>query len=81
VGVTAVKPRLAKPHISELTGTYFFEGERFEVTGKTALILARFAARGDWMNDTENGRVVADFGHTQVKLELTESLPTIRLDD
>ena len=33
------------------------------------------------MNDTENGRVVANFGHAEVKLELTECLPAIRLDE
>jgi hypothetical protein len=69
-----------RPKLSQLRGTYIFEGETFELTGKAALIIARFAARGDWMNTTENGRVVADFGHAEVKLELTESIRTIRLD-
>lgn len=81
VGTNAVKQQAARPKLSQLRGTYVFEGERFELTGKAALILARFAARAQWMNDTVNGRVVADFGHSQVKLELTESLRTIRLDD
>ena len=73
--------RAPRPKLSSLRGTYTFEGERFELSGKAALILARFAARGEWMNDMENGRVVANFGHAEVKLELTECLPAIRLDE
>ena len=76
-----MKPRADRPKLAGLRGTYIFEGERFELTGKAALILARLAARGDWMNDTEYGRVVANFGHAEVKVELVESLPTIRLDE
>jgi len=76
-----VSERAPRPKLSRLRGTYIFEGERFEVTGKAALILARLAARADWMNDTAYGRVVANFGHAEVKLELTECIPAIRLDD
>lgn len=76
-----MKQRAPRPKVSQLRGTYIFEGERFELAGKAALILARFAARADWMNGTENGRVIAHFGHAEVKLELTECLRAIRLDD
>ena len=67
--------------LAGLRGTYVFEGERFELTGKAALILARLAAHGDWLTNTEYGRVVLHFGHAEVKAELTECLPAIRLDD
>jgi hypothetical protein len=77
----AVKQRAPRPKLSELTGTYLFEGERFELSGKAALIIARLAARAEWMNETPVGRVVLHFAHGQVKPELTESLPAIRGDE
>ena len=76
-----MKPRMDRRSAAGLRGTYVFEGERFELTGKAALIIARLAACGDWLNETEYGRVVVNFGHAEVKPELTRCLPTIRLQD
>jgi hypothetical protein len=81
VGDAAVKPRADRRKVSGLRGTYTFEGERFELTGKAALVLARLAACSDWLNETEYGRVVLNFGHAEVKPELTQCLPAIRLED
>lgn len=73
--------RVRRPKLGGLRATYVFEGERFELTGKAALIVARLAACNDWLNQTEYGRVVVNFAHAEVKPELTQCLPTIRLED
>ncbi len=73
--------RAPRPRLAELAATLIVGTERFELTGRSVLILARLAARAQWMNETPIGRVVADFAHGQVMLRLTEVLPTIRLED
>lgn len=77
VGTIAVNERVPRPKLSELAATLIVGTERFELTGRSVLILA---ARAQWMNQTPVGRVVADFAHSQVKLRLTESLPSIHCD-
>jgi hypothetical protein len=75
-----VKEPASRPKLSELKATLIIGTERFELTGRSVLILARLAARAGWMNETPIGCVVADFAHGQVKLSLTESLPSIHCD-
>ena len=63
-----------------MKGTLIVGNKRFELNGRAAIILARLADRSDWLNETPIGRAVANFAHGELKLELTESLPAIRLD-
>lgn len=54
--------------------------ERVRVTGRAAVIIAQAAACAERINAMPIGKFIAHFAHGQVKLELRESLPAIRLD-
>lgn len=54
--------------------------ERLEVGGRAARIILQVAANVEKVNATPVGRLVANFAHQQVKLELVESLPPVRLE-
>ena len=73
--------RASRPKLSELGATLIVGPERFELTGRAVVVLARLAARADWINETPTGRVIANFAHGQVKLELIEALPAIRVEE
>ncbi len=70
-----------RPKLSELEGTLIVGSERFTLSGRALLVLARLAARAEWINETPTGRVIANFAHGQVKLELIEALPAIRVEE
>ncbi len=70
-----------RPKLSRLVATLTVASERFELTGRAALVLARLAAHAEWINETPTGRVIANFAHGQVKLELIEALPAIRVEE
>lgn len=58
-----------------------FGSKTYYVTGRAALLIAWIATCAERINATPMGCLVANFAHSQLKLELTESLPAIRLDD
>lgn len=58
-----------------------FGSKTYCVTGRAALLIAWIASCAERINSTPVGRLAANFAHSQLKLELTESLPAIRLDD
>jgi hypothetical protein len=50
------------------------------VSGRAAAIIGLVAAHADRINAIPVGKLVASFAQGQVKLELVESLPAVRLD-
>jgi hypothetical protein len=50
-----------------------------DLTGPAAEAVALLAAYADRLNAIPVGRAVIDFAHGRVKIDLTESLPSIRL--
>lgn len=54
--------------------------ESFRVTGRAAVLIGLVAAHADRINALAVGKVVANVAQRQVKLELVESLPAVRLE-
>jgi len=50
------------------------------VSGRAAVLIALIVRHAERLNAIPVGRLVAHFAHQQVKAEVTESLPPVRLD-
>lgn len=64
-----------KAEVTLVSGT-----EQVRVTGRAALLISLIALHADRVNAVPVGRLIAHFAQGQVKLELVESVPAVRLD-
>ena len=55
-------------------------GESVRVTGRAAEIIGLLVLHAERVNTISVGRLVANFAHGKTNIELTESLPALRLD-
>jgi hypothetical protein len=62
-----------------LVVTVQIRSEAARLRGQAAEAVALLAAYADRLNAIPVGRAVIDFAHGRVKIDLTESLPSIRL--
>jgi hypothetical protein len=74
-----VKPRSERPKLSETAARVEINGATFEVTGRTAQLIAVLALHQTKVNEPTAGKLVVHFGAGQAKLELRESLPSLWL--
>jgi hypothetical protein len=51
------------------------------VNGRAARLIVLLAFHADRINGLTVGRIVANFAHTQLKVELNESLPGVQLGE
>jgi hypothetical protein len=65
----------ALPEVTVLAGS-----ERLVITGRAASIIGLVAQHAARINATPVGRFIAHFAEGQLKPELQESLPALRLD-
>jgi hypothetical protein len=70
---------MAKRNPGPLGVTVSIRTERAELTGQAAEMVALLTAYADRLNAIPVGRAVIDFAHGRVKIDLTESLPSVRL--
>jgi hypothetical protein len=70
------------PHsLAAINVTVSFGSTTLHVAGRAGLLIAWIATHAERVNAKPIGRLVAHFAHRQLKLELTESLPAIRLSE
>ena len=74
-----MKPRAERPKLSETRATVTIGGASFEVSGRTAQLIAVLALHQTKVNEPTAGKLVLHFGDGQAKLELREALPSLWL--
>ena len=74
-----MKPRAERPKLSETRATVTIGGASFEVSGRTAQLIAVLALHQTKVNEPTAGKLVRHFGDGQAKLELREALPSLWL--
>jgi len=80
VGAGAVKPRAHRPKLSDIRATVTVnDSVPFEVSGRTAQLIAELVLYEHRVNDAAFGELVAHFGGGKAQLELRERLPSLWL--
>ena len=74
-----MKPRAERPKLSETRATVTIGGASFEVSGRTAQLIAVLALHQTKVNEPTAGKLVLHFGAGEAKLELREVLPSLWL--
>jgi hypothetical protein len=75
-----VKPRKDRPKLSEIRATVTINHSgTFEVSGRTAQLIAELVLYEQRVNEPAFGELVAHFGGGEAQLELRERLPSLWL--
>lgn len=80
MGAAALNDGKPPRSLAAVDVTVGFGATTLHVTGRAGLLIAWIATYAERINATPVGRLVANFAHRQLGLEITESLPSIRCD-